>query len=162
MRRYSNPPPNCIFFFNCVAILKVQPLPDLAQVGLCSGGPSLVRSVRAVADKLSGTQSRLSQSLYTHLEGVAVQLLDQQAPATEPRLLQDCLSCIEVVVQFRKKEIYVVKFSDGECPSWTCIGTDSADLVVPRVKLTGNGKMPVADMRSVNNIQISDQNGHSR
>ena len=125
------------------------------------GGTSPARSVRAVADKLSGTQSRLSQSLYTLLEGVAVQLLDQQAPATEPRLLQDFLGWIVVVVQFCKKK-YVVKFSDGECPSWTCIGTDSADLVVPRVKLTGNGKMPVADMRSVNNIQISDQNGHSR
>ena len=51
---------------------------------------------------------------------------------------------------------------DGDCPSWTCIGNDSSEFPVPRVKLTGTGKMPVADMRAVNNIQVNDQNGQSR
>jgi hypothetical protein len=48
--------------------------------------------------------------------------------------------------------------TDGDCPSWTCIGNDSTpELNVPRVKLTGTGKMPVADMRSINNAQPQPQ-----
>jgi hypothetical protein len=48
--------------------------------------------------------------------------------------------------------------TDGDCPSWTCIGNDSTpELNVPRVKLTGTGKMPVADMRSINNAQPQTQ-----
>ena len=76
-------------------------------------------------------------------------------------------------------------FTEGDCPSWTCIGNDSLDIQsprvlatgngsdssevqIPRVKLTGTGKMPVADMRSVNNALpfqcpiLQDQDGYAR
>jgi hypothetical protein len=63
------------------------------------------------------------------------------------------------------QKIFFPQIQDGDCPSWTCIGNDESpapEMPVPRVKLTGSGKMPVADMRAVNHFQATDLNGQCR